>query len=151
VVHRDADDGQADGQTDRDAHAVVAVDRLEGCVALIVVAGDDHVPLAIDCGGEERVRGDGSVHVDAVLAGNGGGEDVGVLVAEQAVLARVRVEPGEADRLVRVAECSREGADDYPRQGFRELEFLRGPSREPVRLVGQLPQAVWGTSHKKWL
>ncbi len=29
------------------------------------------------------------------------------------------------------------------------LELLRGPSREPVRLVEHLPSAAWGTSHKK--
>ncbi|WP_146069628.1 hypothetical protein [Arthrobacter sp. B0490] len=72
------------------------------------------------------LEAEGAEHVDAVCAG-GGGTAEGL---------------GAADRL-------RGDGDDDPRQGFRELEFLRGPSREPVRSDEQLPQAAWGTSHKK--
>jgi len=44
VVDRDPDHGEADS----DVHPVVAVDGLERRMALVVIAGDDNVPLAAD-------------------------------------------------------------------------------------------------------
>src|SRR5215212_9136930 len=69
VVDGNADDGEADGDVD----AVVAVHRLERGVALVVVAGDDRVPLAADGGRDECVGWDRAVGVDAAVARSGDG------------------------------------------------------------------------------
>ena len=62
--------------------------------------------------------------VDAALPGSGDGrlEDVGVLVAEDPVLPGVRVEPADADPLVRPAE----GADERAGQVEHVVGALRG-------------------------
>ena len=82
MVDRDPYDGQADGDVD----PVVAVDRLERRVALVVVADDHEVPLALHRLGDERVGGQRAVDVEPGRAGarDGRREHVGVLVAEDA-------------------------------------------------------------------
>jgi hypothetical protein len=89
VVHRDTYDGQAVG----DVHAVVPKDRLEGCVALMVAAGDDHGQLARR--GDERVLKDGPVQSMPFsrVAAMAGREDVGVFIAEQTMLAACELSP----------------------------------------------------------
>src|SRR5699024_11843221 len=90
VVHRDTHHGQARGDVD----PVVAVDRLEGCVPLVVVADRDQFPFALNGGGDEGVGGQRAVGVDVFGAGllDRGCQDIGVLIPEQAVLPGVRVE-----------------------------------------------------------
>src|SRR4051794_12423141 len=91
VVDRHADDREPD----RDVHACVAVDRLERRVPLIVIAGDDDVPFPLYSGREQGVGGDRPLRVDAARSGPGyrRREHLGVLMAEEPVLAGVRVQP----------------------------------------------------------
>jgi hypothetical protein len=85
VVNRDADHREADGNVD----AAVAVDRLERHVALVVIAGDDHLPLPANGGWDQCVSWNGAVSVDASRTGSYDRwlEDVGVLVTEDTILA----------------------------------------------------------------
>src|SRR5829696_1176695 len=122
VVDGNADDGEADGDVD----AVVAVHRFERSVALVVVAGDDDVPLAADGGRDECVGWDRAMGVDASITRpcDRWLEDVGVLVAEDAVLTGVWVEPADAYGFVRLAQGAGEGAS--------EGEDIVGPLRGAV-------------------
>src|SRR5829696_6756194 len=122
VVDGNADDGEADGDVD----AFVAVHRFERSVALVVVAGDDDVPLAADGGRDECVGWDRAMGVDASITRpcDRWLEDVGVLVAEDAVLTGVWVEPADAYGFVRLAQGAGEGAS--------EGEDIVGPLRGAV-------------------
>jgi hypothetical protein len=98
VVDRHPYDRQPDG----DINAIVAIDRLERGVALVVVTDHDDVPLASDGGGDQGIRREGPVGVDPTFPGSSHrrGKHVGVLVAEDPVLAGVRVQAGYPDGLV---------------------------------------------------
>ena len=88
-----------DRQTERDVHGLAERDELHRNQPLIVIAGDDDVELAADGAHENRVARKGARDVDAVRAagGNRGPDDAILFLAEQPVLARVRIEPGHGD------------------------------------------------------
>src|SRR5215218_5384559 len=109
VVNRDADHREADGNVD----AVLAVHRLERRVALVVVAGDDHVPLPSNGGRYQRVGWNGAVSVNSSLTRpcDRWLENVGVLVTEDTIFACMGVETADPDRFVRLAQRTHERAD----------------------------------------
>jgi hypothetical protein len=87
-----------DRQPERDVHRLVEVDQLDRDQALIVVHRDHRVVAAVDRVAERRV-GDERAEQRGRRARllERGRDDVGVLVAEQAVLAGVRVQADDAD------------------------------------------------------
>ena len=95
VVDGGADDGDAEGDVD----GGLEVDELHGDVALVVIHGDDEIEFAAQAADEDGVGGVGAGAVDAQLAGlfDGGGDDGGVLGAEEVVLAGVGIEAADGD------------------------------------------------------
>src|SRR5207302_5410924 len=89
-----------------DRLVVLEAERLHRDVTLVVIHRDDDVELAAAGPREERVGGKGTGDVEAVGAGrlDGGNDRVLLLVAEEALLAGVRVEPGHRDAAARSAE-----------------------------------------------
>src|SRR5207248_8833428 len=106
VIDGHAQEWQPDGDVDTrqagpllDRLVVLEAERLHRDVALVVIHRDDDVELAAAGAREERVGGQGTGDVEAVGAGrlDGGNDRALLLVAEQALLAGVRVEPGPGD------------------------------------------------------
>ena len=106
VVHRHAQEREADG----DVHAGQPrprarrliereAERLHGDMALVVVHRDHDVELAAARAREQRVGGQGTVHVEALAPRRlDGRRDLALLlVAEEPVLAGVRIEPAHRD------------------------------------------------------
>ncbi len=114
VVHRHAEERQPDRHVDAGEAGpgaallvVVEAERLHRHVPLVVVHRDHDVELAPAGAGEDRVGGQGTVHVEPgpprVLDGR---DDPGLLlVAEEAVLARVRIEPAHRNTGPRAAQA----------------------------------------------
>ena len=101
MVHRHPHHRQAD----RDVHAVVAIDRLEGRVALVVIAGDHEFPLPRTACGNSASAGIGpAARMPAALARPPPAPGCRHPAAENAVLARVRVQAGHGHRLVATAQ-----------------------------------------------
>src|SRR2546428_988924 len=65
VIHRGADERQ--GQ--RDAHGAVEIECLRGDVPLVMIQGQHRVVPALQRLGEDRVRGDRTVHLPSLPAG----------------------------------------------------------------------------------
>src|ERR1700730_2593749 len=114
VVHRDAQERQAHRDVDAGEPGprpallvVVEAEGLHRHVALVVVHRDHDVELAAPRAREERVRGQGAVHVEALTSRVlDRGDDLRLLlVAEEPVLARVRVEPAHRDAGPRPPEA----------------------------------------------
>jgi FKBP-type peptidyl-prolyl cis-trans isomerase len=102
VVRAGSDDGEPHGQVDR----FVTTKEFDGDETLIVVHGDDEVVFAVCCSVKERVGGMGACGVDprGSCRCDGGGDDVEVFFAEQALLTRVWVEPEDRDAWLRDSE-----------------------------------------------
>ena len=65
MIHRGADERQ--GQ--RDAHGAVEIEGLRGDVPLVMIQGQHRVIPALQRLGEDRVRGDRTVHLPPLPAG----------------------------------------------------------------------------------
>ncbi len=82
-------------------------------VPLIVIHGDDDIKLPAPSAGEQGVGGQGPEDVKAVAPGrlDGGNDRDLLLVAEEAVLARVRIEPAHRDTRSRTAKAPPSSAE----------------------------------------
>src|SRR5215210_4491354 len=90
VVHARAEERQADGHV----HPALEAHQLYRDVPLVVVLDDHHVELPLARSGKDRVGGMGTAGIYALLHGFGDGrcDPLGVLVSEEAMLARMRVQ-----------------------------------------------------------
>ena len=107
------------------------VDELHGNVALVVIHGHDEIELAAQGANEDgvgRVRA-GAVDAERARFFNGGSDDVGILRAEEAVLAGVRIEAADGD--ARRAAAHPAGAHRC-RAGWCE-RCARGRAGRPAR------------------
>src|SRR5690606_37193033 len=102
VIDRHAHDRQAD----RDVDAVVAVDRLERGMALIVIAGNHEFPFAAHGLRKQGVRGNRARGENAggIGFGHGRRQNLGVLRTENAVFAGVRIQTRNGDRLITASQ-----------------------------------------------
>jgi hypothetical protein len=126
VVHRGPHDGQAQGDVDGPAEGH-QLDRYE---ALIVVAGDHRVELAVGGAAEHRVARNRVADVDAARAAalDHRREHFLLLVAQQAALAGVRIQAGQRQPRPRHPEAGQLGV----REGDGRLQPLAGQQRGHV-------------------
>jgi hypothetical protein len=122
VIDAGADEGQADGDVD----AVFDPEVLDGDEALVVVLGHHGVEGSGAGSHEDGVGGPGSADVDAFAPRgfDGGGDDVQVLTAEQAVLPCVGIEAGDSD-----AGGGQAAAPQRAMGETDDVEYARGGDR----------------------
>src|SRR5262245_15356109 len=92
-----------DRQSERDVHGVAEGEQLDRNQPLIVIAGDHHVKFAPRRANENRIAWKRTRYVDAALATrvDRRDDDHLLLIAKEAVFARMRVESSHGDpRLV---------------------------------------------------
>ena len=129
MIHRDADDGQA--ERDIDTRGRIHLSRflvpiegtdLQGNMALIVIHGHASVELAAFGFSENAVRGYWTFNIETTLAQFLNGRDnlLSLLIAEHAVLAAVGIQTSHAN------------------MGLLNTKLLAGPNREAITLNSKL-------------
>jgi hypothetical protein len=122
-------------QPQRHVHGVAEGGELHGDQALVVVAGDHRIELALERAQEQRVRGERTADVLALVAklGHGGREHVPLLAPEEAAFARVRVHAADRDPRARDPELGQRPAQQ-PRhaQQFHARDGVRNRAQRAV-------------------
>ena len=138
MIHRRPHDRQAQGDVDGPPEG----HQLDRDEALIVVAGDHRVELALGGAAEHRVARNRVADVDAARAAalDRRHEHVFLLVADQAILAGVRIQAGQSQPRPRHPETRQLGV----REGDGRLQPL---ARQQRRHVGQ--RHVHGGQHHR--
>src|SRR6056297_29016 len=95
MIRRDAQEGKAE----RDVHRLVEGDGLDRDQCLVVIHAQGGIETGAGAGMKQRIAGIGPARIDplALQLRDGRRDDIDLLAPHRAVLARMRVEPGNSE------------------------------------------------------